>query len=105
MARPWILVLALGVTALVGSSGAEATIANTLHNLTATGPGTFKDPAVGQLCVFCHTPHRAATTRALWNRDLPALTYQLYTSSTLEATGNRLAILSSRSAFVTGWSS
>jgi predicted CXXCH cytochrome family protein len=41
---------------------------------------------VGELCVFCHTPHSASTTRALWNRDLPPATYNLYTSSTLEAT-------------------
>jgi predicted CXXCH cytochrome family protein len=39
-----------------------------------------------EVCAFCHTPHRAATTRALWSRDLPPVTYTLYTSSTLEAT-------------------
>ena len=38
------------------------------------------------MCAFCHTPHRAATTRALWSRDLPPITYTLYASSTLEAT-------------------
>ncbi|MFQ5853326.1 MAG: cytochrome c3 family protein, partial [Candidatus Binatia bacterium] len=40
----------------------------------------------GELCVFCHTPHSASTTRALWNRDLHPTAYDLYTSSTLEAT-------------------
>ena len=68
---------------------ALAALANTVHNLTATGPGTIKAPAVGELCVFCHTPHSASTTRALWNRDLPPITYNLYTSSTLEATLNQ----------------
>lgn len=27
------------------------------------------------LCTFCHTPHRAGTTRLLWNHKLPAGTY------------------------------
>ncbi len=68
------------------SSSALAALADTLHNLSATGPGTVKAIGVGELCVFCHTPHRGRTTRALWNRDLPPITYNLYTSSTLEAT-------------------
>ena len=88
MAR-WALAAALACVALVGRSGVEASISNTVHNLSASGPGTFKDPRVGEICVFCHTPHRAATSRALWNRDLPPVTYQLYSSSTLEATLNQ----------------
>ena len=71
---------------LLGAWVAEGAIANTVHNLSATGPGTVKAPGAGELCIFCHTPHSASTTRALWNRDLPPLTYNLYTSSTLEAT-------------------
>lgn len=65
---------------------ALAAIANTVHNLTATGPGTIKTTKTGDLCIFCHTPHSAAQTRALWNRDLPPTSYKLYESSTLEAT-------------------
>jgi predicted CXXCH cytochrome family protein len=65
---------------------AQAAVADTVHNLSATGPGTIKAPSVAEICVFCHTPHSASTTRALWNRDLPPTTYNLYTSSTLEAT-------------------
>ncbi len=76
----------LAACCLLFPSLAQAAIANTVHNLTATGPGTIKAPGVGELCVFCHTPHSAGTTRALWNRDLPPISYNLYTSSTLEAT-------------------
>ena len=61
-------------------------IAKTAHNLSATGPGAVKAEKVGELCVFCHTPHRATTDRALWNRELRPVTYDLYKSSTLEAT-------------------
>jgi predicted CXXCH cytochrome family protein len=71
----------LGLPAAAGAAG----VADTVHNLTATGPGGVTAPGVGELCTFCHTPHRASQTRALWNRDLPATTYNLYTSSTLEA--------------------
>ncbi len=71
------------------ASNSHAAIANTVHNLTATGPGTIKATAVGELCIFCHTPHSATQTRALWNRSLPGTTYKLYASSTLEATLNQ----------------
>ncbi len=82
------LPIALGLIclALLAYSAAEGAVSNTVHNLSATGPGTVKAPSVGELCIFCHTPHSASATRALWNRDLPATTYNLYTSSTLEAT-------------------
>src|SRR5262249_47779774 len=36
-----------------------------------------------------HTPHNAKPTRALWNRDLPGITYQLYASTTMQATVNQ----------------
>jgi len=65
---------------------AEGALADTVHNLSVTGPGTVKASGVGELCIFCHTPHRASQTYALWNRDLPPVTYNLYTSTTLEAT-------------------
>ncbi len=68
---------------------ARGAIANTVHNLTATGPGTIKATGVGELCIFCHTPHSARQTRALWNQALPGTTYRLYASSTLEATLNQ----------------
>jgi len=76
-----------GLCALLGSASvARAGILETVHNLSATGPGPVKAPRTGEVCVFCHTPHRASQTRALWNRDLPPTTYNLYSSSTLEAT-------------------
>jgi len=74
------------VLALLHAASVQGAVADTLHNLSATGPGAIKAPGVGELCVFCHTPHRASMTRALWNRDLPPITYNLYASSTLEAT-------------------
>lgn len=88
MARAWVgWLLAAGV--LAAAATAEAAIANTVHNLSATGRGTIKATGVGELCIFCHTPHSATQTRGLWNRALPGTTYKLYASSTLEATLNQ----------------
>jgi predicted CXXCH cytochrome family protein len=76
--------------ALIGGvSLAQAQIASTLHNLSSTGPGTFKATTTTEICVFCHTPHNSAPARALWNRDLPPTTYTLYQSSTLSAVINQ----------------
>jgi predicted CXXCH cytochrome family protein len=68
---------------------AQTQIARTVHNLTPTGPGPIRVGEAAGLCVFCHTPHNAKPTRALWNRELPAVTYKLYESSTLEARLNQ----------------
>ncbi len=80
-----LIALTACVLALTASV-ARASVVDTVHNLSVTGPGTAKAPGVGEACVFCHTPHRASQTLALWNRDLPPTTYNLYGSSTLEAT-------------------
>jgi len=71
------------VLALVRPTGAG--IERTVHNLTATGPGPFRGGPQANLCTFCHTPHNANPTRALWNREMPAQTYTLYESTTAQA--------------------
>jgi hypothetical protein len=61
-------------------------IRNTVHNLSATGPGTVKAAGESQVCVFCHTPHGADTSeKPLWNKTLAAKTYTVYTSKSLDA--------------------
>lgn len=91
--RRWfyvMLVLTLaGVSMLSAPTRAQTQIARTVHNLTPTGPGSVRVGEAAGLCVFCHTPHNANPTRALWNRELPGTTYTLYQSSTLEATLNQ----------------
>lgn len=78
-ALPLLLVL------LATGAIAQTRFADTVHNLTASGPGAVKESGVTELCVFCHTPHSAESTRALWNRELPTGSYNLYQSSTTEA--------------------
>lgn len=77
--------LLAGVLATVPAALASG-IASTKHNLTPTGPGNFKAPENTGLCVFCHTPHNASPQGALWNRELSAATYTLYSSTTLKST-------------------
>lgn len=70
-------------------ANARTDIARTVHNLTPSGPGKYREKEQAGLCVFCHTPHNANPQLALWNRDLPAVSYKLYQSSTMEATLNQ----------------
>ncbi|NDP41189.1 MAG: hypothetical protein GZ089_00480 [Aromatoleum sp.] len=80
VAAAWLLIAA--AVAAPTSTHAQTQIARTKHNLVATGPGTIRSDEPAGTCVFCHTPHNATPTRGLWNRNLPAVTYRLYESST-----------------------
>ncbi len=70
---------------LAGSAMAlQKQISLTRHNLSATGPGTFKATGEGRLCVFCHAPHQARKQVPLWNREDSTQSYLTYTSSTFQ---------------------
>lgn len=58
-------------------------IVNTRHNLSATGPGPIRAVTENEVCVFCHTPHRAGSAAPLWNRTMSSAEYKLYSSVTL----------------------
>ncbi len=64
---------------------ASEEVANTVHNLSTSGPGPFKSGTVNEVCVFCHTPHNSRPEAPLWNRQLSGQTYSEYTSSTLQS--------------------
>lgn len=80
--------LSLGIF-LIAASPATGGIETTRHNLMVERPGERARAASGDatagMCVFCHTPHSAAPQPGLWNRKMPAVTYKLYRSSTLQA--------------------
>ncbi len=77
----------------VWTSLAQADVRNTRHNLSATSSNTVRATSETQVCVFCHVPHGASQSRAVWNRDLGyqanGTLYTLYGSTTLEAPPNR----------------
>lgn len=66
-----LLATLVAVSAVAMASSAFAGIVNTKHDLSSiTGVSGLKQPAgqTTQVCVFCHTPHNSAKTKALWNR-------------------------------------
>src|ERR1043166_8158441 len=65
--------------------GQSASIVNTRHNLSVSGPGPIKSTNEQQICIFCHTPHNAAPIQPLWNRNLPVTAYIPYSSNSLQA--------------------
>ena len=81
---------------LMLSSGANAAVKGSLHDLSAaTGSGTVAAP--DNICVFCHTPHGSAdpatSPAPLWNKNVPAAaTFTNYddagTSATMDGTAD-----------------
>jgi len=63
----------------------SGSIIDTKHNLSVTGPGPIKALTETRICVFCHTPHNATPNSPLWNKEIQAQVYNVYTSSTLRA--------------------
>ncbi len=60
-------------------------IVNTVHNLSASGPGTIKAGTETEICIFCHTPHNSSPRKPLWNKESPGFNYTPYSSSTAQA--------------------
>jgi len=60
-------------------------IVNTVHNLSASGPGNIRALSEQEICIFCHTPHNSLPESPLWNRNDPGVIYDLYNSSSLES--------------------
>ena len=81
---------------LIAGTVNAATIVGSSHDLSAQNATT------AQVCVFCHTPHKALTGLAapLWNRTASAAAYTMYGSDTIDMTiqsapeGTSLACLS-----------
>jgi len=83
---------ALAATALAALAfGAPASaqspdgILGTQHDLSASGPGPVKAETETRVCVFCHAPHNTTPMTPLWNREVQPITYDVYTSPTLQA--------------------
>ncbi len=64
-----------------------ASIMDSKHNLSVSGPGPVKSVTESRICIFCHTPHQARRdVPYLWNRADSTINYTTYESSTLHAT-------------------
>ena len=75
-----ILGATLGLVMVAGFAGAQ--ILGSEHDFSSQGWGT------NEICQPCHTPHNAsiALPVVLWNHEVTAATYTLYTSGTMNAT-------------------
>ncbi|MFQ5527551.1 MAG: cytochrome c3 family protein [Thermoanaerobaculia bacterium] len=74
---------ALGLAVTVVGFGApgtllvaqQETVATTLHNLSASGPGEIRAVSETEVCKFCHIPHNAQVAEPLWSRPLSEAQY------------------------------
>jgi len=83
-----IAIVVIAGCLVIGSlitADAKTGIINTRHNLSVSGTGDIKALSETRICIFCHTPHNAAPQTPLWNKQLDAITYTLYDSSTIRA--------------------
>lgn len=80
-----VILLALGA---VYALYAADNVANTKHNLSSTGSGSYKTSSTTETCIFCHTPHGAnQSIGPLWNRTaINTSGYTMYNSSTMDMT-------------------
>jgi predicted CXXCH cytochrome family protein len=77
----------------------HAGVRDSLHNLSASGPGQSKAVLEGRVCNFCHISHSANPKASLWGRPDSQAIYIPYSSSTAIAqpgqpTGTSLLCLS-----------
>ncbi len=62
-------------------------IVGSAHDFTASGKWTQYNPFhEAEICIFCHTPHHAASDAPLWNHQLTSTVFMLYSSASLNAT-------------------
>ncbi|MBN4058942.1 hypothetical protein JYU10_00565 [bacterium AH-315-J04] len=66
-------------------SRADESVVNSVHDLSARGPGPVRAIHENEICIFCHTPHNGAPQTPLWNRENPRTHYRIYRSSTTDA--------------------
>jgi predicted CXXCH cytochrome family protein len=55
------------------------------HNLALSSPGKLKSSEESDMCVFCHTTHKMAGEKAMWNHSLSGASYIPYSSTTMKA--------------------
>lgn len=69
-----LLWLAAGLTA---PAGAQQRVADTLHNLSVSGPGEVRSVSETKVCKFCHIPHSAVVPHPLWGHTLSSAEYRV----------------------------
>jgi predicted CXXCH cytochrome family protein len=87
---------ALAIVLFASAASGQSTVAFGPHDFSAGSAIRNADGNInGQTCVFCHTPHGGSNSVPLWNRASTTTTYQVYTSSTLDAASPTSAAIQS----------
>ncbi|MBI1912215.1 MAG: hypothetical protein HYS21_09450 [Deltaproteobacteria bacterium] len=81
-----LAVSAAGLTIAFTSTQLWASVSGTKHNLGSLSTAAVKTTETSEVCVFCHTPHNAAPSGPVWNKQDTGATYNVYESQTLAAT-------------------
>ena len=94
MKRTMFISLLVVATSLAMVASAMADIVNSRHNLSTSGVYQYNSSNEGEICVFCHTPHKPAERIPLWNRSVndPGA-YLLYTASSTLSSATKNADL------------
>ncbi len=82
--RKSVLFLAAGALGWLAMPATSQSIVGSAHDFS----GATWNPT-GEICVVCHTPHHSNTSVSdapLWNHQVTSATFQVYSSSTLNAT-------------------
>lgn len=83
LARGCAVATASVVMLVAAGTASAGRITGSAHDFSTTGW------AGGEICVACHTPHKADVTVSdapLWNHELTTKTFTVYSSPTLDAT-------------------
>jgi predicted CXXCH cytochrome family protein len=88
--RKFMILLLISINIILifvnGVDAATYDTKNSVHNLSASGPGDIKSGEKDNYCLYCHTPHDADPVKPLWNHTLSGEVYTIYDSSTTDAT-------------------
>jgi len=60
-----------------GPARAQQRVADTLHNLSVSGPGEVRSVSETEVCKFCHIPHDAVVPQPLWGHALSSAEYRV----------------------------
>ncbi len=80
-----LLGVQIALAIVAAPAAGQQSVVDSLHNLSATGRGEIRAAVEGEVCIFCHTPHRSEAVQPMWNRESSGLPYTVYTSSALDA--------------------
>jgi predicted CXXCH cytochrome family protein len=72
--RMRVFLMAGVVGAMLAPALAFGQIVNSKHDLSYTGNAVYGSGTETEICKYCHTPHRALSTRLLWNHRNTAVT-------------------------------